>query len=244
MAADDQAALQEKLKNMSPEELKEFQKKNCIFCQIISGNVASKKVYEDDKVIGILDINPANPGHLLLMPKEHYAIMPLMPEDELEHMAMVTKALSHALLKTLKVEGTTIFIANGMAAGQKAQHFMIHIIPRKEGDNLGLMIPQNNISENDLVAIQQRLVTRINELFGIKDESETSKTKEKVEIKQEEDKEVEETPKELEKPKKPKVVEAEFKEKKRETPKKKTEEKKSKEKGVNLDDISRLLMGK
>ena len=162
----DQAALQEKLKNMSPEELREYQKKNCIFCQIVVGNVASKKIYEDNKVIAVLDINPANPGHLLVMPKEHYAIMPLMPEDLLGHLAMVTKALSHALLKALKAEGTTIFIANGMSAGQRAQHFMLHIIPREEGDNIGLMIPQNNISENDLVTIQQRLVARVNELFG------------------------------------------------------------------------------
>lgn len=171
MASDEQAALQEKIKKMSPEELREYQKKNCIFCQIIAGKVASKKVYSDDKVFAILDINPANLGHLLLLPKEHYAIMPVIPEHELEHMAMVTKALSHTLLKVFQVGGTTIFIANGMAAGQKAQHFMIHIIPRKENDDVGLMIPQNNISEQDLTVIQQRLVARINELFGIKGEA-------------------------------------------------------------------------
>ena len=68
--------LQEKIKNMSPEELKEFQKKQCVFCQIISGKVQSKKVYDDEKCIAILDINPANPGHVLLLPKEHYSIMP------------------------------------------------------------------------------------------------------------------------------------------------------------------------
>ncbi len=69
MSEEQVAELQEKIKNMSPEELKEFQKQQCIFCQIISGKVASKKIYEDEKCIAILDINPANPGHLLLMPK-------------------------------------------------------------------------------------------------------------------------------------------------------------------------------
>src|SRR3989344_253434 len=94
----------EDLKNMTPEQIAELQKQNCIFCHITSGKVASKKVYEDDKCLGILDINPANPGHVLLMPKEHYAIMPLIPEDELKHLSMVAKAISNILLKVLKVE--------------------------------------------------------------------------------------------------------------------------------------------
>src|SRR3989344_2863950 len=88
-------ALKEKLKNMSPEELKEFQKKQCIFCQIISGKIEAKRVYEDERVLAILDINPANPGHILLMPKEHYAIMPQIPKEEMEHLFMAAKALSN-----------------------------------------------------------------------------------------------------------------------------------------------------
>jgi len=213
-------ALQEKIKNMSPEELREFQKKNCIFCQIISGNVASKKIYEDDKVIAILDINPANPGHILLLPREHYSIMPLMPDDELGHIAIVAKKLSQSLLKAFKVQGTSVFIANGMAAGQKAQHFMIHLIPRTDNDGIGLMIPEKNISEQDLVQVQQKLVTRVNELFGIKTEESKKDSEEKVE--------------------KPKVVEAEFKEKPKEKSKKKAEEKSE----ADLDEISKLLTGK
>src|SRR3989344_7642914 len=120
------AELKEKIKNMSPGELKEFQKKQCIFCHIISGKVQSKNVYEDEKVIAVLDINPANPGHILLMPKEHYVVMPQMPEDDIGYIFMVAKALSHALLQALKAGGTNIFVANGLAAGQRAQHFMVH----------------------------------------------------------------------------------------------------------------------
>ncbi|MBI2208489.1 HIT domain-containing protein [Candidatus Woesearchaeota archaeon] len=75
MSEEQLKALQEKLKNMSPEELKEFQKKQCIFCQIISGNVQSRKIYEDGHVLAVLDINPANPGHILVMPREHYIFL-------------------------------------------------------------------------------------------------------------------------------------------------------------------------
>src|SRR3989344_2322608 len=106
-------AIQEKIKSMTPEQLKEFQKQQCIFCQIVKGKVASKKIYEDERCIAILDINPANPGHILLMPKEHYSIMPQLPESELGHLAMVSKAISHMMLNALKAEGTNIFIANG-----------------------------------------------------------------------------------------------------------------------------------
>ena len=122
-------ALQEKIKQMSPEELKEFQKKQCIFCQIIAGKVQSRKVYEDDKVIALLDINPANPGHILLLTKEHYSIMPQIPDDEIAHVFMAAKSLSNAMLKSIDAQGTNIIVANGIAAGQRAQHFMAHIIP-------------------------------------------------------------------------------------------------------------------
>src|SRR3990170_5142515 len=92
-------ALQEKIKNMSPEELKEFQKQQCIFCQIIAGKVQSKRIYEDENVLAVLDINPANPGHVLLLTKEHYSIMPQIPLEVLEHVFLVAKKLSNALLR-------------------------------------------------------------------------------------------------------------------------------------------------
>ena len=143
-------ALQEKLKNMSPEELREFQKKQCIFCQIISGKVQAKRVYEDGHVLAILDINPANPGHMLIMPKEHYSIMPQMPDDEIEHIFNVAKTLSNASLRALEVQGSNIIVANGVAAGQRAQHFMVHLIPRGENDGLDFKLPQKAIPEEEL----------------------------------------------------------------------------------------------
>ncbi|MEK6869603.1 MAG: HIT domain-containing protein, partial [Nanoarchaeota archaeon] len=150
-------ALQEKIKNMSPEELKEFQKKQCIFCQIIAGKVQSRKVYEDDSVIAILDVNPANPGHMLIMPKEHYSIMPQMPDEETGHIFAVAKALSNAALRSLEVQGSNIIVANGVAAGQRAQHFMVHLIPRKENDNLNFQMPQKTIEDAELKKIRKVL---------------------------------------------------------------------------------------
>ncbi|HLC88842.1 MAG TPA: HIT family protein, partial [Candidatus Nanoarchaeia archaeon] len=170
MTPEQQKALQEKLKNMSPEELQEFQKQQCIFCQIISGKVPAKKVYEDDQCIAILDINPAAKGHLLLLPKEHYAIMPQIPEPILAHLSVVSKHLSQLLLKSLKVDGTTIFVANGLAAGQKAQHFMIHIIPRKEDDN-ALQFEEKVISKEIQDKVKVAVENKLYQLLEVKKES-------------------------------------------------------------------------
>jgi len=134
---------QEKIEKMSPEEKKAFFRQQCIFCQIIDGKIDSMKVYEDDKTLAILDINPANPGHVLLMPKEHHMVGPQVPKDEMAHMGIISKAISNCCLNTLKSDGTSIFIANGIAAGQRAQHFMIHVIPRKEKDGL-LTLPEHD----------------------------------------------------------------------------------------------------
>ncbi len=149
--------LQEKIAKMSPEELKEFQKKQCIFCHIIAGKVQSRRIYEDDTVLGILDINPANPGHVILVPKEHYSILPQLPEDVMEHIFLVSKKLSNALLRCVDAQGSNILVANGVAAGQKAQHFMVHIIPRKEKDGVGFEMPQKQIPEDKLQEMAELL---------------------------------------------------------------------------------------
>ncbi len=192
--------LQEKIKNMSPEELKEFQKKQCVFCNIIAGKVQSKVIYRDDKCIAILDINPANPGHVLLFPKEHYSIMPQVPAQEISHLFMIAKTLSNSILRSLSVGGTNIIVQNGIAAGQKAQHFMIHIIPRKENDNINFEIPQREIPEKELEAIRKRLETK---LGAVEEKKPKPKIQQLI---------------------KPKVVEAEFEEKATKKPvKKKTQ---------------------
>ena len=154
-------ALQEKIKNMGPEELKEFQKKQCIFCQIVSGKIQAKKIYEDENTIAILDINPSNPGHILLLTKEHYSIMPQIPDDELAHVFMVAKSLSNSMLRSIESHGTNIIVANGIAAGQRAQHFMAHIIPRKENDGINFVLPQRTIEQEEIEQIGNKLIAAL-----------------------------------------------------------------------------------
>lgn len=138
---------------MSPEELAAFQRQNCVFCQIAAGRVPAKAVYSDDDCIAVLDINPASKGHMLLMPKEHYSVMPQVPAHVIEHLFMVCKGLSQAALKSLQCRGTTIFVANGVAAGQRAPHFMVHVIPRSDNDSIGLVIPSRGFQKKQSEAV-------------------------------------------------------------------------------------------
>ena len=206
-------ALQEKIKNMSPEELKEFQKKQCIFCQIVSGKIQAKKIYEDEHAVAILDINPANPGHILLLTKEHYSIMPQIPEDEISHVFMVAKSLSNSMLRSIDAQGTNIIVANGIAAGQRAQHFMAHIIPRKENDGVNFVLPQKTMEQAEIEQIGNKIADA---LTGGTEKTEEPEVKMPMPAKQPE--------------------------KNPEKPMKKPEAKEEQAKiGIDLDDISRLL---
>ena len=170
---------------MSPEDMAQAAQQQCIFCHIATGKVASKKVYEDEKVVCVLDINPANPGHVLIIPKEHYVIMPQIPEEVLQHIGMVAKGISHAQLRALKAQGTNLFVANGVVAGQKAQHFMMHVIPRMEGDQIGFALPEKEISESDAKKLQQVLKKSLSKALGMTVEEEETHEEEQVPHKEE-----------------------------------------------------------
>jgi histidine triad (HIT) family protein len=137
---------------MSPEQQQalEQQKAQCPFCQIVAGKIPSKKVYEDDLILALLDIRPSIKGHVIIIPKEHYFIMPIIPPETFKHMVVKAKEISKAMKDAFLCEYTTVFIANGGAAGQQVAHFMLHIVPREAGDGLGnFEVPENEVSDAD-----------------------------------------------------------------------------------------------
>jgi len=238
---------------MSPEEILELQKQNCIFCKIIAGEIPSVEIYSDDKVLVILDINPANEGHCIILPKQHYQILPQIPKDLVSYMFKIAKLTSRLLLRAMHVHGTTVFVANGALAGQKAPHFMVHVMPRKPGDML-MQIPKNPIDEERLKEIQEKLKQRL----GFKEEQKQIEQKPKSEPKKQEKteepppKEEKEEPKE-EKQDSPKQeeVDKELEELKRKKEKlleeKKQlekEESKAEKKDLNIDDIADMFLDK
>lgn len=165
----------------------------CVFCAIANGKIPSKVVYEDDKLTAVLDINPAAEGHILLIPKQHVQIMPQMDDELAGHVGVISKQLSAALIRAFQVEGTSIFAANGAVAGQRAPHFMLHIIPRKPNDSVGLMLPHNKIAESTMKQIFEKLAPAVAKNLGVEqpervDLPEESKEADKLESHQPEEK--------------------------------------------------------
>ncbi len=110
----------------------------CIFCKIIRGDIPCTKVYEDENVISFLDIAPANKGHSLVVPKEHYDTLIEAPEEIINYRLKVAKKVARAMSSSLANEGFNVLINNNKVAGQLVPHVHIHIIPRFKGDGIRL----------------------------------------------------------------------------------------------------------
>lgn len=109
----------------------------CIFCRIRDGQIPSTRVYEDNKTLAFMDINPVNDGHLLVVPKTHAeTIFDISPTDLLA-VSTTLKKVAAAIHEALRPEGLSLYQANGAAASQVVPHFHLHVIPRWKGDGKG-----------------------------------------------------------------------------------------------------------
>ncbi|MGD1821981.1 MAG: HIT family protein [Pleomorphochaeta sp.] len=108
-----------------------------IFEMIIEGQIPSTKIHEDEICLVILDINPVNKGHALVINKKPYPTFVECPKDELSHMMEIAKKVDKLQREKLKCEGTNLIINNSKAANQEIPHLHIHIIPRyfTDGNN-------------------------------------------------------------------------------------------------------------
>lgn len=123
---------------------KEAKMENCIFCKIIAGEIPSRKVYEDNVCMAMLDISPASLGHVLVLPKKHVKDLTEMDESLCGHLLMVAKEIGLRQKERLNADGFNVVQNNGEAAGQTVLHFHIHVIPRYKNDNaVPLWTPKN-----------------------------------------------------------------------------------------------------
>lgn len=111
---------------------------NCIFCKIVAGTIPCFKLWEDDRTLAFMDVNPANPGHALAIAKSHAENVYAIPADDLAATALTAQRVARAVDATLSPDGINLIQANGPGAGQSVFHFHIHILPRRDGDELKL----------------------------------------------------------------------------------------------------------
>ena len=108
---------------------------DCIFCKIIAGDIPSFKIYEDDRTYAMMDINPFQDGHCLILTKSH--CVNLLDADPLDLAAVLpaTQKIVKAINDALDPEGLNLIQANGPAAGQTVYHYHTHIFPRTLNDS-------------------------------------------------------------------------------------------------------------
>lgn len=111
---------------------------DCIFCEIIAGNIPAATVYEDEHVFAFMDIAPANPGHTLVIPKQHYRNIFDMPAEIGSKIMHASILIANAIKAALNPDGLNLFQSNEAAGFQTVFHFHLHLIPRWEGDPLRL----------------------------------------------------------------------------------------------------------
>ncbi|MHA2248090.1 MAG: HIT family protein [Candidatus Hodarchaeales archaeon] len=112
---------------------------DCLLCNLRNEKIEVTKVYEDDLVTAIMDIQPVNPGHMLIFPKTCKALIIELDDKIVKHMFKIAKILNIALRKSgLKCEGVNYFLADGEAAMQEVPHAHLHIFPRYNNDGFGL----------------------------------------------------------------------------------------------------------
>ena len=127
----------------------------CIFCSIIKGDIPSKKVYEDEDTLAILDISQTTEGHTLVMPKKHYDNFLAMPTDEFGRLMEKTKEIAAKVVKNLNAKGCNILINTNEVAGQSVMHTHVHIIPRyDENDTIRISFTEN---QSDLDEVLKKI---------------------------------------------------------------------------------------
>ena len=115
---------------------------DCIFCKIVAGEIPCSKVYEDEHVLAFLDIFPINPGHTLVIPKEHYEFVVELPSSLTGPIFDTARKIVSAIQKSdLKCDAVNLHLADGQVAGQEIPHVHLHIIPRIKGDGAGYKFP-------------------------------------------------------------------------------------------------------
>ena len=129
----------------------------CIFCRIIGGEEMVSIVYEDDRAIAFLDVQPVSQGHTLVVSKDHYETLFDVPDDLLSHCMAVAKRIAPGLKRATGAESINVFSANGKAGGQDVLHFHMHLMPIRDGEPFALQLPPDDApipmrSELDITA--------------------------------------------------------------------------------------------
>ena len=113
----------------------------CTFCDIIRGAGEVSMCYEDTEVVAFLDVQPVNPGHVLVVPREHFESLEDIPYVLAMHLFDVAMELAPVVKQVAGAGGLNVVVNSGAAAGQDIFHYHVHVIPRRADDGFDIPLP-------------------------------------------------------------------------------------------------------
>ena len=139
---------------------------NCLFCRIVSGELAATVVYEDEVSFAFLDHRPLFPGHTLLVPREHIETLGELPVSKVEPYFKAVQLLARAVESGLEAEGT--FVAMNNRVSQSVPHLHVHVVPRRKKDGLkGFFWPRTKYKDEvEMKSVQSKIAAALKKLEG------------------------------------------------------------------------------
>ena len=128
----------------------------CLFCKIVNHDIPSKIIYENDYVVGILDISQTTQGHTLIIPKKHVENILECPEDVLNNVFNTVSLVGNHLVKTLNAKGMNVLSNVHEIAGQSIMHFHVHLIPRYGVDD-GFIVEMKSSNQEATTELAESL---------------------------------------------------------------------------------------
>jgi histidine triad (HIT) family protein len=133
-----------------------------IFGKIIAGQIPCHKVYEDDRVLAFLDINPLTRGHTLVVPKEPAATLDKLSDESAAAVGLVLPRICRAVIAATGVTEFNVLENNGPGAHQAVFHVHFHIIPRPNpNEGLGLAWTPSALEQNDAAELVKLITTAL-----------------------------------------------------------------------------------
>ena len=146
---------------------------------IVNGKIPSKQVYDDPLVIGVLDINPASKGHVIMIPKKHYGNVYEMPQEEFLQYSSIGRAVGYAIMLALAPNDVEMIYTKELTKGNITPHAITHLIPRYDDDTINHIWQPQKLDESEFTAISNAIKSAIEKVKN----ADTPKKSEKVEEK-------------------------------------------------------------
>lgn len=134
---------------------------DCVFCKIAAGELPAHTLYEDERVLAFLDIQPGCQGHSLVIPKAHAESFFALEDADRDAVFAAARRVAEALVAETGAEGLNLHQSNGAAAGQVVFHFHLHLLPRRRGDGLRGPWTPGQAAPEALAALAERVGSRL-----------------------------------------------------------------------------------